>query len=452
VVDLVEAEVALRDGAFSLAGEIAERVIDRLPAEDGLRSRSHAIVAQSAYIRGDLKTAELAFERAHRDAREDSDAAEALYGWALASLQGEQGDATWIMSELAKRRHHSPLDLLRHATAQIVRRHFSEGFAKGVPIDEGRHVFDQVDDPRARSSFNAIGAYCLALAGDYAAASALIQSALDEIDAYDLDFARPHAWWTRAFIELGQRRFGACERALQRVEDAARDRPVEYHILNARILRTRLALQTAQVAVAKNLAMLPATEAAIPSIHAEYHGTRALVFASTGELDAAIEAAASAESMSTAVETRVLAQAARSIVEVERGDAAGAERLWHLSAVLGTWDPLIAGSRASRKLANALSDLPHARPRLAALYQSSRDLGLARHAGLRTRNTRKPEQLLTPREFEVLELLARGFRNKDVSDALVIAPSTTKVHVRNILEKLGVHTRTEAVARFTAGL
>jgi DNA-binding NarL/FixJ family response regulator len=47
--------------------------------------------------------------------------------------------------------------------------------------------------------------------------------------------------------------------------------------------------------------------------------------------------------------------------------------------------------------------------------------------------------------------LARGFKNKDVAQALVISPSTTKVHVRHILEKLGVRTRTEAVARFTAG-
>jgi len=49
-----------------------------------------------------------------------------------------------------------------------------------------------------------------------------------------------------------------------------------------------------------------------------------------------------------------------------------------------------------------------------------------------------------------LELLARGFKNRDVAKALVISQSTTKVHVRHILEKLGVRSRTEAVARFTS--
>jgi DNA-binding NarL/FixJ family response regulator len=49
--------------------------------------------------------------------------------------------------------------------------------------------------------------------------------------------------------------------------------------------------------------------------------------------------------------------------------------------------------------------------------------------------------------MEVLQLLARGFRNREIAKALVISDSTTKVHVRHILEKMGVRTRTEAVAR-----
>jgi ATP/maltotriose-dependent transcriptional regulator MalT len=48
----------------------------------------------------------------------------------------------------------------------------------------------------------------------------------------------------------------------------------------------------------------------------------------------------------------------------------------------------------------------------------------------------------------VLGLIARGFRNHEISNALFIADSTTKVHVRHILEKLGVRTRAEAVARY----
>jgi PAS domain S-box-containing protein len=52
---------------------------------------------------------------------------------------------------------------------------------------------------------------------------------------------------------------------------------------------------------------------------------------------------------------------------------------------------------------------------------------------------------LTPREREVLALLARGLETGEMADALSISPSTVRNHVRNILGKFGVHSRLEAV-------
>jgi DNA-binding NarL/FixJ family response regulator len=54
---------------------------------------------------------------------------------------------------------------------------------------------------------------------------------------------------------------------------------------------------------------------------------------------------------------------------------------------------------------------------------------------------------LTAREVEVLELIAQGLSNKEVGKSLGITEETTKVHVRNIMEKLDVDDRTEAVTR-----
>jgi DNA-binding NarL/FixJ family response regulator len=44
----------------------------------------------------------------------------------------------------------------------------------------------------------------------------------------------------------------------------------------------------------------------------------------------------------------------------------------------------------------------------------------------------------------VLELLRQGMSNREIAQALWIAQSTAKVHVRHIFEKLGVRSRTEA--------
>jgi NarL family two-component system response regulator LiaR len=54
-----------------------------------------------------------------------------------------------------------------------------------------------------------------------------------------------------------------------------------------------------------------------------------------------------------------------------------------------------------------------------------------------------PEKL-TPRETEVLRLLARGMSNKEIGAALVIGEKTVKTHVSNILGKLGVPSRIQA--------
>jgi two-component system NarL family response regulator len=56
-----------------------------------------------------------------------------------------------------------------------------------------------------------------------------------------------------------------------------------------------------------------------------------------------------------------------------------------------------------------------------------------------------PAPVLTARELEVLRLVARGMSNKDVADELFISENTVKNHVRNILEKLHLHSRMEAV-------
>src|SRR5947207_14239529 len=53
---------------------------------------------------------------------------------------------------------------------------------------------------------------------------------------------------------------------------------------------------------------------------------------------------------------------------------------------------------------------------------------------------------LTDREREILGLLAQGKRNDDIAKELYISPQTVQTHVRNILGKLRVHSKLEAVS------
>ncbi len=90
------------------------------------------------------------------------------------------------------------------------------------------------------------------------------------------------------------------------------------------------------------------------------------------------------------------------------------------------------------------------------------DLARAIHAARAGRSTLAPEAAqalihgatqpprpghdLSPREREVLALMVQGLSNPQIADKLIVGRSTVKFHVSSILGKLGVQTRTEAVA------
>jgi LuxR family transcriptional regulator, maltose regulon positive regulatory protein len=57
------------------------------------------------------------------------------------------------------------------------------------------------------------------------------------------------------------------------------------------------------------------------------------------------------------------------------------------------------------------------------------------------------EEPLTPREQEVLHLLVEGASNQEIAKELVISVATVKKHVSNLLGKLGVESRIQAIAR-----
>jgi DNA-binding CsgD family transcriptional regulator len=343
-------------------------------------------------------------------------------------------------------RHKSPIHLVRACSSFISFLQIGGGgLNQPLHLEAIKESLPHVDDPRIRSSAAYITAYGLSSAANYEAAHEWIDLWLEEARTFSLEFAMPYGLWVIGRIALGQRRYSETERALQSIEDIASRSGDVNQLVNARSLRARLLLQNADADKALRCVENGPPPQGARAWGAELIATRALVLSILGDGRAAVETANEALSATQTHEVTVLARVACAIA---KGDPHESRRLIALATQWDIWDPVLCGARSSAEFARSLASDPATRGAMEALYSRARDVTLARRAGFRTRSTKPPQALLSPRESEVLGLIARGYTNAQISRALFISDSTTKVHVRHILEKLGVRTRTEAVARY----
>ena len=136
-----------------------------------------------------------------------------------------------------------------------------------------------------------------------------------------------------------------------------------------------------------------------------------------------------------------------------RAQAPGVE-IMALTSVLE--DASVVGAIRAGAIGYLLKDTNAEELRLAVKAAAAGQVQLAPEAAVRLmREVRAPEapEALTGRETDVLRLLADGQSNKEIAANLSIGEKTVKTHVSNILTKLGVQSRTQAVlAAMRSGL
>ena len=86
------------------------------------------------------------------------------------------------------------------------------------------------------------------------------------------------------------------------------------------------------------------------------------------------------------------------------------------------------------------------RPQVPAAGDGSGQAGAVSGPRRESGVTHRSASLLTPREHEIVLLIAQGLSNKEIADELVISPATAARHVANILAKLGFTSRTQVAS------
>jgi DNA-binding NarL/FixJ family response regulator len=116
----------------------------------------------------------------------------------------------------------------------------------------------------------------------------------------------------------------------------------------------------------------------------------------------------------------------------------------HLTSLLAAGaDAVVSKAEPSMKLFEAIDTVRHGGAYMSVSFAKLFVESLRRHAA-----TRSHLDGLSPREIEVIQLLATGLTDSSIAQSLGIAARTVSTHLHNIYEKIGVRTRAAAVAKF----
>jgi LuxR family maltose regulon positive regulatory protein len=447
-LDLAEAEVEIRRGRYQIAEHAALRASRALGDDSPLASRAWSVAGQGAHLANGHQRATAHFARAQATAHGDAEHFAATWGELIAATE-TGSDVSLILPRLRALAGNDPARNLRLATGELMAAAYKGDVRRGFSIAEAaRPLAERTPDPYAQSAYFYTLSHCYAFAARYREALAIADRTVAVAEAHGLEFALPHADVVRGLARTGLRQFaqaGAILEALLRNSNSD-----VFVRNNARFVLVRLALSEGRYTDALELASRHDREASAVQMNGEHYALVALSLALQPTMDTAairrnVEEALGASG--DAIATSLVA-ASDAVVACRAGDDDGVVEAWTRVSSTGLFDSMVYAYRGLPVLIERLADDDD----FVATAQAANDGALlARHGVAAGSSASTPKELLSVREREVHALITQGLSNKAIAQKLFISEVTVKVHVRHILEKLGVRSRTQAALRSSTG-
>jgi ATP/maltotriose-dependent transcriptional regulator MalT len=439
-----EAELALRSGRYIRAEALSRIALGETGLPSVLKARARMTAGRASHLAGRESEALEYYRDAQMEAP-DSDT-KRMAQWAVLAVASdlEMRDAWSMLGELERSAPNSPAEQVRLAYSALLLATRSGTFGSLADARASLELVERVHDPYLTTAFRNVYSYVSAVVGDYERALEEVEKLEQDARRLRLDFVRPYALLARAIVALGLREFEAAFEHLDDACDHARGHD-GFAIASAAAIRARglLALSHFEDAVRfTTLDIYPLAR----SMRGEVIATRSLALACAGEHQLALMLAEQATALSRATEVPFLSDAARAVVNLHRDIEEchhQSRRLVARARELSYIDGLLTVVRACPELGRLMAASSDHREWLRDVLSRSNDHDLVATLGFGIRRG-SVDNVLSPREAEVLSLLRQGMTNRQIAEALHIAEGTVKVHVHRTYEKLGVKNRTEA--------